>query len=246
MRKLLLIMFLAPLMCWGQGMPNMMAIGEVTVKTGKEQAFMDGMKKYIKCYKDNGGEEMWTTWVRMNGEGTVVAWTSAMDGWAALDEPEDEAGKACTSIVYADLIPNSENMNRMFVEVMQDWSSPNPPEGEVIQVTFFDVDNEVLFRQAVGDVIKTIKEVNGEVPGYWMEVMGGAPDQPDYFVSRRMKDFTAMDKDTFDPWQIYLNKHGEQKAMALNEKFNKAVDEQWSFMYKRNAELSNDGGNTSH
>ena len=87
MRKLFLFLFLLPLIAVSQDDESyLLRLTEITVKHGHNAQFVQGVKTWKKCYKDNKGENPWNMWSRLQGEGSVYAFTGRMANWAEMDE----------------------------------------------------------------------------------------------------------------------------------------------------------------
>ncbi len=49
-----------------------------------------------------------------------------------------------------------------------------------------------------------------------------------------------MDEERNSPWARYATVHGEDAAAEMRAKFREAVDGEWSYLYRRIADLSSE------
>ncbi|WP_340110736.1 hypothetical protein [Maribellus mangrovi] len=215
---------------------------EFSIKTGHERQFENGIKAWKTCYLENGGEWTWTMWKRYNGEGSVYVLSSRMDNWAELDK-SDESGKECRQIVVDQIIPHIESTVDMFSRNIPDISRSAPSEMGVIWVTFFQVENNTVFRETINEISGIIAKAEGDERGYWYSVNGGGPDSPDYFVTTPFKNFAALDVDRDGVWKMVENSKGEDATEKMRVKFRESVSDIWAYMFKMMDELSHNPEN---
>ncbi len=239
MKKLLYLVMLIPALLIAQNSESeLLTINELTIKPGKNAHFVDGVRKWKKCYNKNDGTDKWNMWSRVQGEGTVYVLTGRMDNWAEMDET-DEAGKECRLIARNFIWPyvkrSEYNITRTMPEV-----SRMPLEGtKLVWVNFFKVNNSTAFIEAVKDITTTIKKSEGQPRGFWYSYMGGGPDSADYMVSTPYKSYADLDVQVDGVWKVYENAHGKKKADVLRTKVRAAIKSSWSYLYKLNEEMSN-------
>lgn len=89
-------------------------ITQIAVKMGHNMQFRDGVKAYMACYAEAGGENGWSTWRNVDGEGIVYHVVSQMDSWADLDDSDDEAASGCASVVRDEIQPHMASLNSIF------------------------------------------------------------------------------------------------------------------------------------
>lgn len=247
MKKALLILLVLPLMALGQEEERgrIMAFLEYTVKQGHSAQFEDGMKKMKACYKDNGGEEGWTVWKRIEGEGNVYTVVSIMSNWAEMDET-DEGWKGCIGIVRNFITPHVDKIKRSFARRIPKWSQKKW-EGpyKLVWNTRFKVKNGTLFNEAVEEYIDIITEMGEDLTGYWSYSMGGGKDDADYTLASFYKDYAALDENS-NSMKEYEKTNGKKKADKLRdrmkkagEKWNEAIEDSWSYKSVHKPELSN-------
>ena len=87
-------------------------------------------------------------------------------------------------------IESSENN---FATSMPGFSKATPSEMGVIRVSFFQVENSVLFKEVVKEIADISQKAEGDKRGYWYDVDGGSPDFADYYVTTPYKNFAALD-----------------------------------------------------
>ena len=239
MRKLLVVVMLLPLFMWGQEEKGpLMHIMEFTIKEGHQKDFMSGLKDWKSCYLENGGEESWSVWSRMMGDGSVVSITFWSDNWAQLDEEDDpKISENCDPLVYDQLMPHVEKLNRMITRMKPGWSNSEPGDGPIVVANFFEVDDYGSFEEVVSEVTETLRDENGNPRGTWFSVMSGK-EGPDYFVTERYDNFAGLDADRDGVWKTYADAHGESKMKEMREKFRNALGDGYMNMYRLNKELS--------
>jgi len=214
----------------------MLNLSEFTVKFGQDSNFTDGVKKWNKCYKDNGGENTWNVWKRLQGTGNVYVMASRMDNWAEM-EKSDPASKACSGIAYSSIIPFIESSSFSITRYLPDLSrTEGLGDNTIVWVYNFKVKNSVAFHEVVKDVTSTVKNKEGQNRGYWYSVLGG--EGADYFISVPLKDFAALDTQIDSVWKVYADAHGEAKTKATREKFSEALESAWDYTYMLMEDLS--------
>ncbi|MFK7781446.1 hypothetical protein [Psychroserpens sp.] len=214
----------------------MLNLTEFTVKFGQDSNFTDGVKKWNKCYKDNGGKNTWNVWNRLQGEGNVYVMASRMNTWAEMDE-SDPASRACSGIAYSSIIPHIESSSFSTTKFMPEMSNTEAlGDNTVVWVYNFKVKNSLAFKEVVKDVTSTVKQKEGNNRGYWYAVMGG--EGADYFVSTPLKNFAALDTERDSVWKVYESVHGAAKTKATREKFSASLSDAWDYTYTLSKDLS--------
>lgn len=240
MKHLCIALLLLPMMVMAQTFEKgILTMTSVTVKQGHSAQFEDGVKKWKACMLENGTEDNWNVWTRMQGEGTVYGLTGMMANWAEMDK-EDEAGKSCASIVMNFIMPHVEKVSRAMASTLSDWSKKTmATDTKLVWVTYFRVKNGPLFSEVVKDVSSTLANTEGQPRGQWYAYEGGSENDPDYMVVSSYNSFGALDKDEDGPFKVYENVHGKKKTDEMREKWRNAVDAGWSYMWELKSELSN-------
>lgn len=209
---------------------------EFTIKYGQDANFNDGVKKWNKCYKENGGKDTWRVWKRLQGTGSVYIMASFLDNWAEMDS-SDPASKACSGIAYSSIIPHIESSSFYTNKYMPE---PSRKEGlgdnTIVWVYSFKVNNSMAFNEVVKDVTSTVSKKEGDNRGYWYSVIGG--QAADYFISVPLKDFAALDTQTDSVWKVYESVHGAKKTKETREKFSASLDDAWDYTYTLMKDLS--------
>ena len=213
-----------------------MELTEYTIKFGENSKFIEGVKKWNKCYKDNNGTDSWNVWHRLQGEGNVYVLSSRLANWAEMDE-SDAAGKACRTIALDFIIPHIESSKYNTTRSMPEFSrKADLGDMKIVWVTSFKVNDGEIFREAVKEMSSAISKKEGDKRGYWYRYMGG--EAADYFVSTPYKDFADLDTDRENIWKLYESANGKSKTDELRKKFKDVIDEQWSYTYTLETELS--------
>ncbi|WP_299552902.1 hypothetical protein [Seonamhaeicola sp.] len=242
MKKLLYLMLLLPLLVVAQENESfLLNLSEITVKTGHDAQFVEGVKAWKECYLENKGEDNWNMWRRVQGEGNVYTMTSVMANWAEMDEKGDPAGKECRMIVVNLIMPHVESVHYNIARSKPDVSrsAPMPEDTGLVWVYSVQVNNSTDFNEVVSEISKAVKKAEGDGRGTWYNVMGGAPEVPHYFIGIPFKNFAALDVERDGVWKVYEKAHGKSKTDALRAKFRACVDKDWSYMYTLQKELSN-------
>lgn len=239
MRKLSLLLLVIPIFLMGQENDSkIINLTHINVKMGHESDFADGVKRYKKCYAENGGESNWNFWRRVQGANTVYAVTDTMDNWAEMDDDNDEASEKCLSIFPESILPHMESMDYMIAETMPEISSDSTEPKDKAWVTYFRVKNSADFMSVIKAISGEIKKAEGDERAYWYSVAGGSKDSADYMVAWPFDKYADLDKDMEGVWKIYENAHGEAKTEEMRTKFRNAIDDSWSYLYDKSDDMS--------
>lgn len=240
MRKLFLLLLVLPLIGFAQDNESfMLNITEITVKNGHNAQFVEGVKTWKKCYKDNKGEDPWNMWRRVQGEGTVYALTSRMANWAEMDEDGDEAGRACRMQVVNLIMPHVKSVNYNIARFMPKISATNSmDDATVVWVWNVQASNSRDFMDVVNEIASALKKADGDRRGTWYSVQGGGTEAADYFVAVPYKNFAEMDVDRDGVWTIYEKQNGKSKTDALRNKMNGSISNEWSYLYSLSKDMS--------
>lgn len=214
---------------------------EFTVKPGHNTQFREGVKAWKACYLEHEGEWTWNMWSRVQGEGNVYILSSFMENWAEMDDPSDEAGQACQNLAVNLINPNIEKSNRNLSRTMPSMSRAPGGAMDVINVSYWRVKNGSLFRETVSEIVSTVRSVEGEPRGWWYSAIGGDLNAPHYFVVTPFENFAALDVQRDGVWTVVENQHGAEKRDELQNKYRESVDQFWSYMFRRVADLSHGG-----
>jgi hypothetical protein len=214
-----------------------LSMTEFTVKRGHDIQFREGVKAWKACYLENKGEWTWNMWHRMNGEGNVYILSSRMANWAEMDETNDD-GKNCRDLVRNLINPHIESSENNFARFEPENSKAAPNSDPVLWVTSWQVNNSTKFKEIIKQLSEAIIQAEGSPRGYWYSLMGGNKDVPDFFVSTPFANFAALDLDRDNVWTIYENANGKEKREQLQAEYREAVKEVWSYLYKRDEEMS--------
>jgi len=211
---------------------------ELKVKAGHDSDFRAGLAAWKECYLENDGEGSWNIWRQQQGQGNVYVAVFTMEGWADLDTP-DEAARSCQPVALEKITPytHAEHNTNSYARLMPDLSR-NAPVQDVIWVTSFRASDGRLMMDVVRKIGAAIREVEGAPRGYWYNVMGGHEKAADYFVVTPFENFAAMEVERDGAWEIVTKVHGEDEAERLRSDFMKSMDAAWSYIYRRNTELS--------
>jgi hypothetical protein len=216
---------------------QILSLSELTIKANHDSQFRSGVKDWINCYMENDGEWAWNMWRRVQGEGNVYVLSSFMSNWAEMDE-NDPAGQECQSIVQNSIMPNIEKSEDNLARTIPELSKTELVENNVISVFLWRVKNSTLFRETVDEVESTIREVEGEPRGYWYSSIGGNTKAPHFFVVTPYSNFAAMDVEMDGVWTVVENEHGASRREQLQANYREAVEVSWSYLYRRDTELS--------
>jgi hypothetical protein len=214
-----------------------LSMTEFTVKPGHDIQFKEGVKAWKACYLENGGKWTWNIWKRIHGEGNVYILTSRMANWAEMDQTDDD-GKDCSHLVRDLINPHIEKSESSFARFMPEYSKSYPNPDPVIWVSSWQVNNGMRFREIVKEVTDATAKAEGSKRGYWYSYMGGSKDAADYFVATPFANFAALDVDRENVWNIYEKDNGKEKRDQLQAEFRATIKESWSYLLKRNDDLS--------
>ncbi|MDP3463634.1 MAG: hypothetical protein Q8S18_12655 [Bacteroidales bacterium] len=214
-----------------------LSITEFTIKSGHDVQFREGVKAWKKCYIENKGEWTWNIWKRMNGEGNAYILTSRMANWAEMDESNDD-GKNCQDLVRELINPNIESSENNFARFEPEYSKAYPNSDQVLWVTSWQVNNSTKFTEIVKEISDATKQAEGSSRGYWYSYMGGGKDAADFFVASPFANFAALDVEKESVWTIYEKAKGKEKRDQVQAEFRETIKESWSYLLKRDADLS--------
>lgn len=217
---------------------HMLSLLEIHVKGGHDSDFRAGIAAWKECYIENEGTGTWNVWRRQQGQGNVYVVAFRMDSWADLDTP-DEAAQGCQEIALDQITPYTltEKNTNSYASSMPKVSRTGPG-GDVIWVSSFRTADSRLMTDVVRKVSSAIKEAEGDNRGYWYSMAGGHEKAADYFVTSPFENFAALDMERDGVWEIVTKVHGEEEAERLRSDFMKSLDAGWSYLYRRNADLS--------
>ena len=239
MRKLIFMMILLPLIVIGQNEDTrILNLTHVKVKMGHEAQFAEGMKMYKKCYKENGGEDYYGVWRRVQGKNSVMAFTSSEDNWAGMDDQNDEAGNKCRHLFSDFLMPHMAGYDYSIATFMPKISKDENNSLDKAWVTYFRVKNSSDFMDVIKIVSESVKAAEGDERAYWYGFAGGGTSSPDYMVVWPFDKYADLDKDQDGVWELVEKKHGKKKLDEVREKFRNSLDDVWSYIYDRSEDLS--------
>jgi hypothetical protein len=206
----------------------MLDITRIEVELGHHMQFREGVKAYMACYDEADGENGWSAWRSMDGDGIVYHVVSRLDSWGELDET-DEAGMSCWPVIEEKVAPHMASAHTMYAKRMPDWSaSIDDDEETVVRLYNFRVDDFEKFRAAVGSVTGIMKAAEYEHMGTWYDVQGGGMDDPDYFVVESFKNFADMDNERAGPYKTTVEHAGEESADLVWGQFRASLEADWS------------------
>lgn len=220
----------------GESPGDLYTVYDLHVRLGHEPAFREGMTAWKNCYAENDGEETWTAYRRMQGKGIVYSVVFSNPTWKEMGR-RDPATQACRSILRERIDPHLDAVEKSVSRFMPDISGEPGPH-EVLEVYSFDVGDAAAFMEVVEAVTEVMREDGEGVRGWWHYIRGGGPSSADFLVVDPFEDFAAMDEERSSPWARYAAAHGEDAAAEMRAKFREAVDDEWSYLYRRVADLS--------
>jgi len=224
-----------------QNNSRILSMTEFTLKQGHNTQFREGIKAWKNCYLENNGEWTWNLWSRVQGEGNVYLLASYMDKWAEMDDASDEAGQACQNLAVNLINPSVEKTVSNMARTMPDMSKDVVDGTEVVSVYLWRINNSTKFLEAIRSVQSSLKKQEGDLRGYWYNSVGGDLNAPHYFVVTSYPNFAAMDKPMDGVWDVVEKADGKKKREQLQADYRDAVDQSWSYMYRRVGDLSHAG-----
>lgn len=245
MKKLKFALFLAitvgivPLTIYGQNtIGQILNATEFTVASGHEMQFIEGVKLWKECYKENNGTQNFNVWRRYQGEGIVYVITGLVENWAAMDI-EDAAGKSCRITSIRMIMPHVEKMDYSTARSMPEYSQEPQEDTTMFWVYFFRVTNSTTFNEVAKELTSTIRQKEGKPRGQWFSYMGAGPDAPHFMISVPFKGFPDLDVTRDGVWKVYESVHGKKKSDDLRAKWRSSIENSWDYLYTLNKEMSN-------
>ena len=233
MRKLCLLVALLPFLMFSQDNEKfLLDMSEITVKLGHDAQFVEGVKKYKKCYAENKGTDKWNTWRRVQGKGNVYIFTDVLKNWAEMDDPSDAASSACRGIIQSFVMPHIISVNSNIASFIPEYSKKPSNDYNVVWVASFEVNNSTNFMKAVKEVSSALQKTEGDNRGYWYSVMGGAAKIEDFFIAVPFNNFAGLDMERDGVWKVHEKVYGKKKTDATRAKFRASLDKSWSYIYK--------------
>lgn len=211
---------------------------EITVKQGHNARFIEGVKIWKECYLKLKGEEKWSMWSRQQGEGQVYIMTGTNSRWADM-ERKDKIDNECYIDLLNYILPHIEKVSSRVASTMPEVSRSRPEDTKYIWVTYYKVQNENSFKKVLTEVTNTIKKKEGSPRGLWFNFQLGAPNTPNFMVVEPYKGYADIDIKRDSPAKIFTDAVGESKARELWDVWYDTVEEEWSYIYKLNPEMSN-------
>jgi hypothetical protein len=239
MKKLCLLLLVVPFLILAQDDSGYIDnLTHIKVKMGHEAQFAEGVKMYKKCYVENGGEDTWSFWSRLQGKGTVYAVTSMMENWAEMDKEPDAASGMCRAMFPSFISPHMEEVYTSITSFMPSISKDGSGTMDKVWVTYFQVKNKQDFMTVINAVTAEIKKAEGDERGYWYSFQGGSKDSPDYLVAWPFDKYADLDKDMDGVWTVYENAHGKKKTAEMRAMYRNAVEDSWGYIYDKSDEMS--------
>ncbi|MDX1626867.1 MAG: hypothetical protein R3323_10160 [Wenzhouxiangellaceae bacterium] len=218
----------------------MLAIHHVHVKVGDMPAFREGMKAYVECYAENGGEDGFSVWQALDGDRTGFHIVGRFDAWAEFGE-EDPTDEKCwgNDEIRKGVFDHMSSWETMYAKRMPAWSG-DASNYSIVKLHNFRVDEGSDFRALVGEITGYMSEAEYAHQGTWYDVQGGRYWDPDYFVVEHFENFAAMDADRQGAYGVVREAVGEERADQLWEDFGDTLEEEggyWSFTLVRQGEM---------
>ncbi|MEA1786139.1 hypothetical protein U1E44_08560 [Arenibacter sp. GZD96] len=236
---ILALLLAVPMMSNAQTSDNpIMGVTEFTLLPGHEMQFIEGVKLWKECYKENNGAETFNVWKRFQGEGVVYAVTGFSPNWADMDK-EDAASKACRITAIRMIMPHVVKSEYNTTSPMPEYSRETLEGTKMVWVSFFRITNSTIFNEVAKEITNAIKSKEGMPRSYWYAFMGGGPEAPHYMISTPFTQFADLDVERDGPWKVYEAAQGKKKSDDLRAKWRSIVENSWSYLYTLNEELSN-------
>ncbi|SEQ86573.1 hypothetical protein SAMN05421824_2537 [Hyunsoonleella jejuensis] len=214
----------------------LMDLSTFTIKFGHNSNFVDGVKKWNKCYKDNDGKGKWNVWHRQHGKTNEYVMASRLKNWAEM-EVSDDAGKACRAIALNSVIPFVESVEYTTSESIPEYSRKTPAEDmALVWVYNFKVKNSTLFNEVIKGITSAISSKEGDKRAFWYRNLTG--EGSTYFVSTPFAGYAELDKENDGVWKVYESVHGKSKTEELRNKFRASMDSYSSYIYTLEKDLS--------
>lgn len=205
---------------------SILSMMHVKIKTGHESAFGTAHAAYSECLKENGADS-WNAWRNVGGEGLQYIFTSTMEGWAEMGEP-DEAGDACWPDHGQSIMDTIASYNQRFARRVASVSG-DAEDYTVVRLHHFRVDDGSEFRSAVREITGILKENDYEHLGTWYDMIANDSSEADYFRVTHYADFADMDADRKSAYSVVEEAVGEERADELWDQFSDALRDDWEY-----------------
>ena len=239
MKNLFLLLIFLPLLTFAQNDERkLLTLREFKIKHGNTSQFMEGVKMWMSCYNENGGNRTWNMWKRVNGDGIVFIMAGTIDNWAEFDKPSP-VGTSCRHIIQDFVDPYVESMSYNISYTIPNKSRKTLLEGrKMVHVTSFKTNNDTEFNLVLDEIHASLRKAEGDVRGFWHRIYGGGPGNADYFVSVPYVNYAGLDVMSESVWTVYEKEHGKTKTEALRARWRACVTESWSYLYSLEESMS--------
>ncbi len=213
----------------------------VSIKTGQGEAFREGIKAYMDCYGENGGERDWGVWSAETGDLGRYAFTTFGHNWVTFDEQE-AADEACVEVFTQQFLPHVEVAGSEFVRLMPEQSHFKEGDYNLVWAINFDVNDAQRFVRAVSQIAAAAKATEWRSNYAFYDVVAGGPDSGDFFVAVLNGSFAGMGDDDTPLWDMVESHHGKEATDQIRAGLRETVQHEWSEMWSRLPELSYTAG----
>lgn len=208
-------------------------------------AYEAGVKSYNKCLAEHGFKFSWTAWTHETGNTYKYSYVTDPVSWAAFDQMHEQ-GKPCGAIWQRDANPYLKGETSAFMQVMPELSYTKESEvasAALLEVTYFRLKpghaaNEA-FRTAVKKIALAAAKADWSVHYTILQIMEADQGAPDFAVVSYAANWGEFGKDPEQPlWKMVEGVYGKDAGMGIRKSLNAAIQDSWSHVDSRNAELT--------
>ncbi len=215
------------------------------VAPADQQAYEAGVKSYNKCLAEHGVKYSWTAWTHETGDTYQYSYVTDPLSWATFDELHEQA-RPCNAIWQRDANPHLKGETSAFMQVKPELSYTKEDEvtsAPVLEITYFKLQRgheaNVAFTAAIRKIAAAAAKSNWSNHYTVMQIMDADRGAPDFAVVSYSRNWAEFGKDPEQPlWKMVEAEYGKDAGMAIRKSLNSAVEESWSHIDHRSAELT--------
>ncbi|MDE1893409.1 MAG: hypothetical protein KGM46_05620 [Pseudomonadota bacterium] len=208
-------------------------------------AYEAGVKSYNKCLAEHGFKFGWTAWTHETGDTYQYSYVTDPVSWAAFDQMHEQ-GKPCGAVWQRDANPHMKGETSAFMQVKPELSyagKEKAASATLLEVTFFKLKPGHEAHEAFMAAAKKIAAAAAKA--HWSnhytvaQIMDADQGAPDFAVVSYAANWAEFGKDPEQPlWKMVAGVYGKDAGMSMRKSLNAAVQESWSHVDRRNADLS--------
>ncbi|MFC5525929.1 hypothetical protein ACFPPA_09265 [Rhodanobacter ginsengisoli] len=225
---------------------NIMRVYTDSVAPPDQQAYEAGAKSFNKCLAEHGFKYAWTTWLHETGDTYQYSYVSEPVNWAAFDAMHVQSSP-CMAAWQSDVNPHLKGETSAFLEIKPELSymaKDNMDAGSpLMEVTFFKLkqghEASEAFTAAAKKIAAAAAKSNWSSHYTFVQVMDADHGAPDFILSIYSKTWADFGKEPNQPlWKMVEGVYGKDSAAAMRKSVNGAIQEVWSHVDSRSADLT--------